>query len=284
MTITTSARTMLRDTRVPVKLWAIVAIAALGVLVTGWTRLDSVRPREVEARQARLQALTETAHSTLAGFQAREQRGELTRAAAQKAAIAAVKSMRYGDDDYFWINDMRPVMVAHPMKPELERTALSEIEDPNGKRLFVAFVDVVKARGAGFVDYMWERPGEEQPVPKLSYVAGFEPWGWVVGTGVYIDDIDAAVHAETITVAWQTGFILLLICALAFVISRGISRPVANVETAMRRLAAGEVLSDGATEDGLRETRAAMEDLSGYLGEAAQVAARIADGDLTVSV
>jgi methyl-accepting chemotaxis protein len=273
-----------RGTRVPMKLWVIVAIAALGVLVTGWTRLDSVRPREMEARQDKVRDLTNTALSTITGFQAREASGDLTRAEAQAGAIAAVKSMRYGDDDYFWINDMGPTMVAHPMKPELEGKDLTGNEDPNGKRLFVEMVNVVKADKAGFVDYMWARPDSEQPVPKVSYVAGFEPWGWVVGTGIYVDDVDAAVREETVTVAWQTALILFVIALLTFLISRTISRPVDADSARMRKLASGEITEAGATTDGLVETRDALEDLSSYLRDSSHVAERIAAGDLTVEV
>ncbi len=165
--------------------------------------------------------------------------------------------MRYGGDGYFWINDMTPRMVAHPMKPKLEGTDLRATADPNGKHLFVAFVDVVKAHGAGFVDYVWDKPGAGKPVPKLSYVAGFAPWQWVVGTGIYIDDVDAAVHAETITVAWQTALILLVISLLAFAVSRSISRPVGEMADRMRTLAAGEVGDDASAAPGLVETRAA---------------------------
>ncbi|MBE2315307.1 methyl-accepting chemotaxis protein [Solirubrobacter sp. CPCC 204708] len=265
----------------PVKLWVIVVIAALGVVATGWTRLAEVRPTETEARQDKVRDLTNTALTTIAGFQAREQAGELTRAQAQAGAIAAVKSMRYGDNDYFWINDMRPVMVAHPMKPELEGKDLSANQDPNGKRLFVEMVNVVKADKAGFVDYMWDRPNAEQPVPKLSYVAGFEPWGWIVGTGIYVDDVDAAVRSATITVAWETGLVLAIIALLTFLISRTISRPVAADAARMRKLATGE---PAAADGGLAETREALEDLSTYLSESARVAERIAAGDLTVDV
>jgi methyl-accepting chemotaxis protein len=272
----------LRDARVPVKLWIIVAIAAVGVVATGYARMQSVRPREMSARQDKVQQLTETARTTIAGFEARERSGELTRQEAQKGAIAAVKSMRYGGDGYFWINDMKPFMVAHPMKPKLEGTDLSAIKDPNGKRLFVAFVDEVKAHKAGFVDYMWEKPGASQPVPKLSYVAGFAPWQWVVGTGIYIDDVDAAVRAEMVTVAWQTALILLVISLLAFAVSRSISRPVADMAARMRTLAAGEVDDDASATRGLVETRAAMDDLVAYLHDASHVAGRIAEGDLTV--
>ena len=273
-----------RGTRVPMKLWVIVAIAALGVLVTGWTRLDSVRPREMEARQDKVRDLTNTALSTIKGFQAREASGEETRAEAQAGATAAVKSMRYGDNDYFWINDMAPTMVAHPMKPELEGKNLSANEDPNGKRLFVEMVNVVKADKAGFVDYMWARPDSEQPVPKVSYVAGFEPWGWIVGTGIYVDDVDAAVRSETITVAWQTALILFVIALLTFLISRTISRPVDADSARIRKLASGEITEAGDATDGLVETRDALEDLSSYLRDSSHVAERIAAGDLTVEV
>ena len=175
-------------------------------------------------------------------------------------------------------------MVAHPMKPELNGKPLNDFEDAKGKKLYVAIVDVVKADGAGFVDYMWDREGDGNAVPKLSYVAGFQPWGWVVGTGIYIDDVDAAVRAETITVAWQTALNLLVICVLAFIVSRSISRPVADVSAQMLRLASGAVVEDGAAATGLVETRDALEDLSAYLRDAAGVAESIADGDLTVDV
>jgi methyl-accepting chemotaxis protein len=272
-----------RQTRVPVKLWLIVAIAALGVIVSGLSRIDSIREREMGAREDLTRQLTETALSTIEGFEAQELSGDLDRKQAQAAAIAAVKAMRYGSDGYFWINDMRPYMVAHPMKPELEGTDLSGNEDPNGKKLFVAFVDEVKAHGAGFVDYMWPKPEVEDPQPKLSYVAGFEPWGWVVGTGIYVDDVDADVRAETITVAWQSGVILLVISLLAALIARFISRPVAELSTQMDRFAAGEVAAYDPNA-GLTETRPALDDLADYLRNAAGVAERIAEGDLTVDV
>ena len=71
---------------------------------------------------------------------------------------------------------------------------LSDNKDPNGKRLFVAFVEKVKAEGAGFVDYYWPKPGQSKPVPKISYVKGFPEWGWIIGSGIYIDDVEAEVR------------------------------------------------------------------------------------------
>jgi methyl-accepting chemotaxis protein len=113
----------------------------------------------------------------------------------QKKAAELIKSLKYGPDnkDYFWINDMHPRMVMHPYKPELNGKDLSENKDPNGKRLFVEFVNVCREKDQGFVDYYWPKYGADKPQPKLSFVKLFKPWNWVVGTGIYIDDIETLV-------------------------------------------------------------------------------------------
>jgi len=118
--------------------------------------------------------------------------------AKQKQAFELVKSLRFGPEnkDYFWINDLHPRMVMHPYKPEMDGQDLTENKDPNGKKLFVEFARVGKESGEGFVDYLWPKYGADKPQPKLSFVKLFKEWGWVVGTGLYIDDIDAMVNAR----------------------------------------------------------------------------------------
>ena len=108
--------------------------------------------------------------------------------------------MRYGPEnkDYFWINDLHPRMVMHPYKPEMDGQDLNENKDPNGKKLFVEFAKVAKESGEGFVDYLWPKYGADRPQPKLSFVKLFKEWGWVIGTGLYIDDIDAMVNARRV--------------------------------------------------------------------------------------
>ncbi len=102
-------------------------------------------------------------------------------------AMKIIKNMRYAGDNYLWINDMKPTMVMHPMKPAMDGTDLSTYKDPNGKLLFNEMVKVCEKDGQGFVDYMWPKPGKDKPVPKLSYVRLFKPWNWVIGTGVYLE-------------------------------------------------------------------------------------------------
>jgi methyl-accepting chemotaxis protein len=105
----------------------------------------------------------------------------------KEQALKVVKSMRYAGDNYLWINDMKPNMVMHPMKPDMDGTDLSTYKDPNGKFLFNEMVKVCEKDGQGFVDYMWPKPGKDKPVPKLSFVRLFKPWNWVIGTGVYLE-------------------------------------------------------------------------------------------------
>jgi methyl-accepting chemotaxis protein len=116
----------------------------------------------------------------------------------QKKAPGLVKALRYGSEnkDYFWINDLHPTMIMHPYKPEMDGKDLSDNKDPNGKKLFVEFARVAREKSEGFVDYLWPKYGADKPQPKLSFVALFKEWGWVVGTGLYIDDIDALMNVK----------------------------------------------------------------------------------------
>jgi methyl-accepting chemotaxis protein len=107
--------------------------------------------------------------------------GELSFEAAQKQALSVIKTMRYGSNEYFGINDLEPKMIMHPFKPELNGKDLSENKDPNGKHLFVEMAQVCKEKKAGFVDYMWEKPGASIPIPKISYVKLFTKWDGLLG-------------------------------------------------------------------------------------------------------
>ncbi|MCP4691180.1 MAG: hypothetical protein GY859_24245, partial [Desulfobacterales bacterium] len=109
-----------------------------------------------------------------------------------------IKALRYGPEnkDYFWINDMHPTMVMHPYKPQLDGKDLSGVADPNGKKLFVEMARACRENGEGFVDYFWPKYGADQPQPKLSFVKVFKPWNWIIGTGLYVDDIDATTAVK----------------------------------------------------------------------------------------
>jgi hypothetical protein len=132
---------------------------------------------------------------------AQEAAGKLTASRPSSRRGSIVGQLRYDGGEYFWINDMQPRMVMHPIKPDLDGQDLAAMKDPNGFALFNAFVDTVRKDGKGFVAYQWPKPGSSKPVDKVSYVQGFEPWGWVVGSGIYVDDLRAAAEPD----AWSTA-------------------------------------------------------------------------------
>jgi PAS domain S-box-containing protein len=154
----------------------------------------------LERKREMIRELTQSAWSVMAELEAEEQEGKLTRIEAQQRAIDRIQFLRYGDErkDYFWITDMEPRMVMHPYRPELNRTQVADYEDPTGKHLFSEFVTIVRQSGEGYVDYMWQwKDDENRIVPKLSYVKGFQPWGWIIGTGIYIEDVKEEIAAIT---------------------------------------------------------------------------------------
>ena len=169
-------------------------------------------------KQETIKELTETVWSLLDSYHEREILGELTREEAQKRAILRIRTLRYGKEkkDYFWINDMHPNLIMHPYRPDLEGTDVSGFRDPNGKYLFDEFVQVVKKQGAGYVDYMWQWKDNPKKIsPKTSYIKGFPPWGWIIGTGMYIDDVHreiAAIRSKQTTIS---TFILFIVALLA---------------------------------------------------------------------
>ncbi len=178
-----------------------------------------------QSREREISMAIETAWGMVEHFSSLEKSGEMSREEAQALAIAAVKDLRYSKDGYFWINDTGPKMIMHPIKPALDGQDLSGIKDPNGKYLFVEFAKTATKDGAGFVDYYWPKPGSDKPVPKMSYVKFISSWDWVIGTGLYIDDLDALASK----IFWSVMIVLLAAIALSgvlgFFLARMVSRP-----------------------------------------------------------
>jgi methyl-accepting chemotaxis protein len=231
--------------RISTRLYALVAmfIIALGSILT-FTLFEGYRGMEFE-RKAGLESINRTAISILERYHAMEVNKTLTRGQAQNEAKATIGAMRYGEGSgYLWINDMHPNMVMHPTRPELDGTDLSKNEDPNGKFLFVEFVKVVKAQSHGFVDYYWPKPDTPEPVEKYSHVVGFKPWGWVVGTGVYVDDLKAAFFQTFLTKLGVFALASTIFGAIAWLIVSGVTTPLAEIRHSMKQIAEGNGAAD----------------------------------------
>lgn len=217
--------------KVSQKLWGIAALVFSGTVLIAFISLFSLRTSLIEDRKVQTQFLVESAFGVLENYYQRYKKGEITQLEAQQKALDNIRAMRYGDSGYFWINDMQAVVVLHPIKPELEGQNLSESKDAHGKKLFSEFVATVARQKSGFVDYYWSKPGAPQPVPKLSYVKGFEPWNYVLGTGIYIDDVDE-IYMQKV---WEYGSISLAGIILVIFVSVFLIRDIKNPITVLQQ-------------------------------------------------
>ena len=185
-----------------------------------------IEQKLLDGKREMIRELTESTWSVLAAYADKEKQGLLSREKAQALAIDNIRQLRYGPElkDYFWINDMHPHIVMHPYRPDLEGQDISDYADPNGKRLFVEFVRVVRDHGAGYVDYEWQwKDNPQRIVPKISFVKGFRYWGWIVGTGIYVEDIRAEIAAIIRKLTWVClGILLLIIILSAYVVRSSI--------------------------------------------------------------
>ncbi len=222
------------------RMWLIIALSFIGISAITISALGQFKSGLMAEKAAQTQYLVETAHSILVDYQALASKGELKVEAAKTAALQSIKALRYDKSNYFWINDMQPKMVMHPIKPQLNGQDLSNIKDPDGKFLFVDFVDMVKTKGAGNVPYLWPKPGLEEPVQKISYVKGFKPWGWIVGSGIYVDDVDAIFWESATTLGGIAIIILLPVILLSMLIARSVCIPLKATTAALHDIAQGE--------------------------------------------
>ncbi len=213
-----------------------ILIIALGIFIF---LLPFVERSLMAEKRLQIKNLVEVTDTLLGEYEARIQKGELTPEDARKRAALRIKSMRYGEGDYYFIIDSHPKMIMHPIKPELDGKDLTESKDPKGKQLFVEMVKVTKEKGDGFVDYMWPKPGKQDPILKISYVKVYKPWGWIVGTGIYVEDVTAAISKLRWTIIAAIVILSLIILAIAYGVGKIIVRPLKQSNEAIRQIAEG---------------------------------------------
>ncbi|GAB7531801.1 methyl-accepting chemotaxis protein [Pseudomonas sp. 3A(2025)] len=222
------------------RLWLILVVCVLMLFILAAALLKQIHDDLYLAKAQKTMHVVQTASGLLNHYHGLETAGTLTREAAQQQALAAIRGLRYDQNDYFWINDLRPVMIMHPMNAKLEGQDLSGIKDPDGFALFNEMVAVAKRQGSGIIDYRWPKPGASEPVRKTSYVQLFAPWGWIIGSGVYVDDVAAEFQGQVIKAALVCLAISVLMALLVIVIVRSIVVPLRAAVQAMANVASGE--------------------------------------------
>lgn len=233
------------------KLWLPLIISLVALLAVSVSAAWQSRETRIEERKHDLTNIAHVGLSIVKEYAALAQSGALTEAGARKQALERLRGVRYGEDGYFLVINSKPQMLMHPIKPALEGKDLSGSADADGRHHYVAFASAAQAPDGGFVDYVFPHPGpaSAQAVGKIGYVVRYAPWDWIIATGAYVDDIDAAFMASL----WLIGGIFLAVSAVLVTLVAMTNRSIART-------------------------------VGGDPAYAANVAEAIASGDLTVAI
>lgn len=253
------------------------------MIVLGWV-LIMMKDKMLNEKTTATKNIVDVAYSIIVQYDDRVKKGEMQQEEGQKRAAMDIKNLRYAGKEYFWINDLQPKVIMHPFNLEMVGQDVTEKKDPKGKRFFLEFVNVCKAQGEGLVKYMWTKPGEKEPVDKVSYVKLYKPWGWIVGSGIYVDDVQNDFLKMFYIIAGVVSFIVVISLIFSILMTRRITRPLVAVIEGLSE-AAGQIASASAevssSSQGLAEgtssQASAVEETSASLEEMSSMAKQTSD-------
>ena len=222
------------------KLALIISLFLILICAFQYINLSDMRKHLDHSKVAQSKQIVASAKSVASYFYQQSARGEITEEEAMRSALAIITNIRYGEKNYLFISNLAAVMIAHPIKPELNGKNMSNIRDENGIKIFVEFANIVREQGQGTLNYFWPKPGNNDAVEKTSYVNLFEQWNWIIGTGTYIDDIDAIYNAILQRTIILLALTLPIILIVASIISKSLTGPIATISQAMQQLAKGD--------------------------------------------
>ena len=230
----------LRSIGIKSRMVLVLLVTVLSIVALMSFSLKTSYEMQIREKQQKTQHMVESVISMVQHQHQLFKDGKKTEQEAKDSALKAIEKLRYNKTDYFWVNDLDAIMVMHPIKPALNGKNLYGLKDKQGKQFFKNFVDIVKAKGAGNESYLWPKPGFEEPVEKVSYVEGFKPWGWVIGTGIYVDDVKAEfwsnASSQIIIAAIGLGLTILVL----FLIASSIINPMEAANRAMHNISQGD--------------------------------------------
>src|SRR5229473_2388447 len=234
---------ILNHLKIKAKLALVLAISALSLVATIALGGSFLHQKIFAAREQQAKQLVEVAQHIVQDWYGSEQSGTLSREQAQAAAIVMLRSLRYGNNEYFWINRYDGVTVLHANQPGLEGKYRWGVTDPDGVPHVRIQIEAAKT-GGGFVYYRFPRIGSLEPVRKVAYAAGFDPWQWAIGTGAYVDDIESGFRSALIELVLIASGVFAAATLCGYLVSQNIGDSLASLKAKMERLAGGELTVD----------------------------------------
>mgnify|MGYP001810421390 FL=1 len=230
---------MMRIRTVMTRLVALAVVAAVGLAGLTWASARLVRQEKLDAAIAKTRNLAEAARDVAGEFDRRAQQGEFDQATARKLAAGALRAMRYDGVEYFFVYDFDGNTVVLGPRPEREGKNFLDAKDATGLPFIAAMIDLAK-QGGGHLFYHFPKPGQSEAERQVSSVTAYGPWRWMVGTGLYLDDVDAAFRAALTRLALIGVGVLVVVMALAWLIARSIAAPLHRLAAVTARLGGGE--------------------------------------------
>ncbi len=271
----------------------ILLVGVIFVLFIGFVSLwlvPTINEIIMDRTVARLENLVEVPHAVIQKYDAQVSAGTLSLEEAQSRAAEEIRVYRFGQGDYYFINSYEGNSVMHPINPALEGTNMLGIEDSNGVRLFSEMIRVAQNEGQGTVGYLWPKPGETEDSEKLSYVIGYNNWNWLVGTGVYIDNVRAIQSAMLRNIILGTSALVVISIGMAVFMATSISKPIEKLNTVAQEISNGnlEIEIDTSGKDEVADLSRSFEFIVNKIESVIQSAAwmddQITAGDLTIRV
>ena len=273
--------------RIAYRLLVVVLVGALGLAIFTFVSLSNLRAALESERENKTKEHIEVAQTLIRGIAQDAAKAGLSTKEAQRAALSALRAVRYAGDEYYWVNDTAGMMLMHPTNSAIENTSVVGVKNSKGVAIFTGMIEVARTSGGGFYRYEWKNQNDAAPRAKISYVTYIPEWDWVVGTGVYVDDIDALYYTQ----AWRLGgigLLTLLVSAVAAVlITRTVVKPLSAVVVQMDELASGRLdlkISNTEQGDEIGVMARALNSVQANLAAIAEAADQIAQGNLTVSI
>ncbi len=229
-----------RNSGISLRLFSVVVLSTLGILAVAVLGLWSLHSSLYDNKTGELRRLVEMAHSIAKGGAERVTKGEMTLEEAKARAAARIGELRFDGDNYAFILDNTGIILQHP-NPKVKGTSGLDLKDSDGVYLFREMMAISAKQGKGSVSYRWAKPGATETSAKMSYVIGFPEWGWVVGSGMWVDDIEAQFRSSAlITGLISLGFVLAAGVIGIFMV-RSVTRPLGAVQTAMVAFGHGDL-------------------------------------------
>lgn len=220
-----------------------ISVVTIVLVLSGlmFALLPIIEKNLMNEKTTATKSVVESTYCVITKYHEMAVNGEISEEQAKAQAMATVKNIRYNGKEYFWINSDDLTMIMHPIKPKLDGKSVSELKDANGKYIFREMVAKANSSGEGMVDYFWPKPGSPEPEPKVSYIKYFQPWGWILGSGIYVDDVEKQISMLQWEILGGASAVLALVLLIAYVTASRIAKSLLLAVDITRKITQGDL-------------------------------------------